>query len=90
LLQQSVYLQAQIVSADQEIEEALLRLSGESHLLPAGSKDVSDWGKTAAEAEMATEEFVKQHLQTSREEMSSVGRIVELCTLHNEVVASSR
>jgi hypothetical protein len=90
LLQQSVYLQAQIVSADQDIEEALLRLSGESHLLPAGSKDVSDWGKTAAEAEMAADEFVTQHLRNSREEMSGVGRIVELCTLQSEVLASSK
>jgi hypothetical protein len=90
LLQQSVYLQAQIASADQDIEEALLRLSGESHLLPAGSKYVLAWGKTAAEAEVATEGFVKQHLQASHEEMSSVNRIVELCTLQSEVLASSK
>jgi hypothetical protein len=90
LLQQSVYLQAQIASADQEIEEALLRLSGESHLLPAGANDVAAWGKTAVEAEAATEEFVKGHLQASREEVGSVSRIVELCSLQSEVLASMK
>lgn len=86
LLQQSVYLQTQIASADQEIEEALLRLSGESHLLPAGSKDVSAWGKTAREAETSTDEFVKGRLQASRQEVSGVSAIVELCSLQSKVL----
>ena len=89
LLQQSVYLQSQITSGDQEIEEALLRLSGESHLLPAGSKDVAAWGKTATEAEATTEELVKEHLQASRQEVSSVSTIVELCSLQSKVLAST-
>ncbi|KAF2831664.1 hypothetical protein CC86DRAFT_366983 [Ophiobolus disseminans] len=89
LLQQSVYLQAQIASADQEIEDALLRLSGESHLLPAGSKDVAAWGKTAAEAEAATKEFVEGHLQASRQEVSSVSTIVELCSLQSKVLGAT-
>jgi hypothetical protein len=88
LLQQSVYLQSQITSADQDIEEALLRLSGESHLLPAGSKDVAAWGKTAAEAEVATKEFVEENLQASRQEVSGVSTIVELCSLHSKVLDS--
>jgi hypothetical protein len=88
LLQQSVYLQAQIASADQEIQEALLRLSGESHLLPAGSKDVADWGKTAAEAEKATREFVEERLAASRQEMSNVGAVVELCALQSMVLGA--
>ena len=86
LLQQSVYLQAQIASADQDIEEALLRLSAESHLLPAGSKDVSAWGSTATEAEAATAEFVRKRLQESRQEIASVGTIVELCSLQSKVL----
>jgi hypothetical protein len=89
LLQQSVYLQTQIASADQEIEEALLRLSAESHLLPAGSKDVSAWGSTATEAEAATFEFVKKRLQASRQEIASVGTIVELCSLQSKVLEAS-
>lgn len=89
LLQQSVYMQAQIASADQEIEEALLRLSGESHLLPAGSKDIPAWGKTAKEAEVATEEVIREHLQASRQELSSVSAIVELCSLQSQVLAST-
>jgi hypothetical protein len=89
LLQQSVYLKNQIASADQDIEEALLRLSGESHLLPAGSKDVSAWGKTAREAEAATETFVKERLQASRQEVGSVSTIVELCSLQSQVLDSA-
>lgn len=86
LLQQSVYLQSQIASADQDIEDALLRLSGESHLLPAGSKDVAAWGKTAKEAEAATEEFVNEKLRASKEEVGNVSRVVEICTLQGEVL----
>lgn len=88
LLQQTVRLQAQIASADQEIEEALLRLSGESHLLPAGSKDVTAWGDTAAEAEATTKDFVGSQLQTSRPEVDSVSTIVELCSLQSKVLSS--
>ncbi|KAH8732865.1 hypothetical protein GQ44DRAFT_765941 [Phaeosphaeriaceae sp. PMI808] len=88
LLQQSVFLQTQILSADQELEDALLRLSGESHLLPAGTKEVTAWSKTAAVAEIATETFVKEHLQASRQEVSSANRTVELCSLQNEVLTA--
>lgn len=86
LLQRSVFLQSQLASADHEIEEALLRLSGESHLLPAGSKDVAAWGRTAAEKETEMEEVVKGHLEKSKEEVGSVSRIVELCSLQSEVL----
>lgn len=89
LLQQSVYLEAQITSMNQDIEEALLHLSGESHLLPAGSKDVVAWGKTAADAELATEEFVEHRLQASKLEVASVSTIVELCSLQSKVLESS-
>ncbi|CAO2656640.1 Nn.00g054430.m01.CDS01 [Neocucurbitaria sp. VM-36] len=88
LLQQSVYLEAQMLTADRDIEEALLRLSGESHLLPAGTKDVAEWGRTAKAAEAATEEFVKEHMQASRQELSSVSAIVEICSLQSKVLAS--
>jgi hypothetical protein len=67
LLQQAVYLQSQLAASDQELEEALLRLSGESHLLPAGTKDASAWGKVAKETENATEAFVKGHLFTAKQ-----------------------
>jgi hypothetical protein len=89
LLQQSVYLKNQIASADQDIEEALLRLSGESHLLPAGSKDVSAWGKTAREAEAATDAYVRERLQAARQEIGSVSTIVELCSLQSKVLDSA-
>ncbi|RMZ66795.1 chromosome segregation SMC common bacterial type [Pyrenophora seminiperda CCB06] len=86
LLQQSVYLETQIASADQDMQDALLRLAGESHLLPAGSKDVAAWGKTAREAEAATVEFVNQKLQDSKKEVSSVQTIVDLCSLQGRVL----
>lgn len=88
LLQQSVYLETQVASADQELEEALLRLSGESHLLPAGSKDVAAWGRATTDAETATEDFVKEHLQDSRQEVSSVTTMVELCSLQGTLLES--
>lgn len=88
LLQQAVYLQSQLAASDQELEEALLRLSGESHLLPAGSKDAGAWGKVASETESATEAFVKKHLQESRQEVSSISAIVDLCSLQSEVLTS--
>ncbi|KAF3046382.1 hypothetical protein E8E12_006494 [Didymella heteroderae] len=88
LLQQAVYLQGQLAASDQELEEALLRLSGESHLLPAGSKDASAWGKVAKETENVTETFVKEHLQESRQEVSSISAIVDLCSLRSKVLAS--
>ncbi|KAF1932135.1 uncharacterized protein M421DRAFT_55175 [Didymella exigua CBS 183.55] len=86
LLQQAVYLQSQLAASDQELEEALLRLSGESHLLPAGSKGASAWGKVAAEAEYATRAFVKEHLQESRQEVSGISAIVDLCSLQSKVL----
>lgn len=89
LLQQAVYLQSQLAASDQELEEALLRLSGESHLLPAGTKDASAWGKVAKETENATEAYVKERLQESRQEVSSISAIVDLCSLQSKVLASA-
>lgn len=86
LLQQSVYLSSQIAAADQDIEDALLRLSGESHLLPAGSKDVSAWGSKAAEAERSTEDFVAEKLQRAGVEVSGVGRVVEMVGLRGSIL----
>lgn len=88
LLQQAVYLQNQLAASGQELEEALLRLSGESHLLPAGSKEAGDWGKIATEAELATETVVKEQLQGSRQEVSSISAIVDLCSLQGRVLTS--
>jgi hypothetical protein len=88
LLQQAVFLQNQLVASNLELEEALLRLSGESHLLPAGSKDASAWGRVATEADAATKTFVKEHLQESRQEVSSISAIVDLCSLQSKVLAS--
>lgn len=89
LLQQAVFLQTQIANSNRELEEALLRLSGESHLLPAGSKDASAWGEVAKQAESATEMDVKEHLQESRQEISSISAIVDLCSLQSRVLASA-
>ncbi|KAF9699751.1 hypothetical protein EKO04_002322 [Ascochyta lentis] len=88
LLQQAVFLQSQLAISDQELSEALLRLSGESHLLPAGAKDASAWGRVATEAGSATEKSVKEHLQESRQEVGRVNTIVDLCSLQSKVLAA--
>jgi hypothetical protein len=88
LLQSTIYLQTQLAAADQDIEEALLRLSGESHLLPAGSKDVAAWGEKAREAEGSTKDFVESRLREGRKEVGSVSTIVELCSLQSKVLES--
>lgn len=88
-LQHSAYLESQVSSADQEIQEALLRLSGESHLLPAGSKDVAAWGNIATATDVATGQFVQQYLQASRKETSSVSALIRLCSLQSQVLASN-
>ena len=88
LLQQTVFLQSQFAGSDQELEEGLLRLSGESHLLPAGSRDASAWGKVAMDAESVTEKVVEEHMYESRQEVSSISAIVDICSLHSKVLAS--
>lgn len=88
LLQQAVFLQNQLAASDQDLEEALLRLSAESHLLPAGSKEASAWGKVATDAENATTKFVKEHLEESRREVGSISTIVDLCSLQSSVLDS--
>ncbi|KAF2253054.1 hypothetical protein BU26DRAFT_515437 [Trematosphaeria pertusa] len=89
LLQQAVYLQAQLSLADEELAEIVLRLSGESHLLPSGSKAITSWGKTATEVEAATEQFVEGRLQESHHEINSIATIVDLCSLQSKVLSSS-
>jgi len=88
LLQQAVYLQTQIASADEETADALLRLSGESHLLPSGTKGIEAWGKTAADTETLNEDFVRAKLQDSRQEINSITTIVELCSWQSKVLSS--
>ncbi|PSN60826.1 hypothetical protein BS50DRAFT_198699 [Corynespora cassiicola Philippines] len=89
LLQQAVYLQSQIASADEETAECLLRLSGESHLLPSGCKDAMTWAKTANQVNAATQSFVKEKLQESRQEIGSINTIVDLCSLQSKVLGSA-
>ncbi|EOA88787.1 hypothetical protein ACJQWK_05856 [Exserohilum turcicum] len=86
LTQQSVFLAAHLAAADQEAREALLRLSAESHLLPAGSQEAAAWGKAAADAEAATELLVREKLHESRKEVAGVAMVVELCSLHSRVL----
>ncbi|KAJ4363703.1 hypothetical protein N0V95_001018 [Ascochyta clinopodiicola] len=88
LLQHAVFFQNQLAIADQELSEALLRLSGESHLLPAGAKDASAWGRIATEAESATDKSVKEYLQAGRQEIDIISTIVDLCSLQSKVLAA--
>lgn len=88
LTQHTVYLGAHLAAADQDAQEALMRLSGESHLLPAagGSREAAAWARTAAEAEAATEQLVKERLEESSKEVASVSRIVDLCSLQSRIL----
>jgi hypothetical protein len=89
LLQQAVYLQTQIASADEETSDALLRLSGESHLLPSGTKGIEAWGKTSAETEALNEDFFRAKLHDSGQEIKSITAIVELCSWQSKVLSST-
>jgi hypothetical protein len=65
LLQQTVYMQTQLSSAEEGLKEALLRLSEESHLLPSGPPVPVAWAKSAAETEIATKAFDLCSLQSN-------------------------
>jgi hypothetical protein len=89
LLQQAVYLQAQLSSADEEITDSLSRLSGESHLIPSGSKGIAAWGRIAMQVEAVTEEFAKTQLQESQLEINSINTVIDLCSLQSKVLSST-
>ena len=89
LLQQAVYLQAQLASADEEITDSLSKLSGESHLIPSGSKGITAWGKIATEAEAGTSKFAMSQLQDSRQEINTINTIVDLCSLQSKVLTAT-
>ncbi|KAJ4990244.1 hypothetical protein SVAN01_04335 [Stagonosporopsis vannaccii] len=89
LLEQVVYLEGQLAASDQELGEALLRLSGESHLLPARSKDASTWGTVATEAERATVSLVRDRLRESHHEVSSIDAVADLCSLQSKVLTAA-
>ncbi|KAJ5026902.1 hypothetical protein J3E71DRAFT_196169 [Bipolaris maydis] len=88
LTQRTVHLAAHLAAADQEAQEALARLSGESHLLPAagGSKEAAAWARMAVEADAATEALVKERLDESAKEVASVAMVVDLCSLQSRVL----
>ena len=90
LLQQAVYLQAQLSSADEEIMDSLSRLSGESHLIPSGSKGIAAWGRIATQVEAATEEFAKTQLQESQLEINNINTVIDLCSLQSKVLSSTQ
>lgn len=89
LLQHAVYLQSQLSTAHEEITESVTRLSEESHLLPSGLKQLSDWSTTTTEAEKATADFVSEQLRESHHEISRINAIVDLCSLQSKVLTST-
>jgi len=86
LLLQAVHLQSQMTLADEEANDSLSRLSGESHLLPSGSKGIESWGKMATQLEDSNENGIKQRLQGSRTQINSITTIVDLCSLQSQVL----
>ncbi|KAL5116267.1 hypothetical protein ACEQ8H_005825 [Pleosporales sp. CAS-2024a] len=90
LTQQAIYLESHLSSADKDMQDTLLRLAGESHLLPAGSKEVAAWGRTAQDTSTQTAEFVLEKVRMSEEEMRGVERIANLAKLQRDVLQSAR
>ncbi|KAJ4287942.1 hypothetical protein N0V90_011957 [Kalmusia sp. IMI 367209] len=88
MLLQAVYLQTQIASADEESNDSLSRLAGESHLLPSGSRGIEHWGKTVIELEAQNAKSIRERLQNSRSEITNIATIVDLCSLHSKVLDS--
>ncbi|KNG44577.1 hypothetical protein DDE82_007670 [Stemphylium lycopersici] len=86
LTQQSIYLSTSLAAADADAEETLLRLAGESHLLPAGSKEVGVWGKMARKADESLESGVKERLEEGKREVQGVSNVVEICGLQGRVL----
>ncbi|KAF1999421.1 hypothetical protein P154DRAFT_225577 [Amniculicola lignicola CBS 123094] len=90
ILQQAVYLKALLSSADEELTEALSRLSEESRLLPSGSKNLLEWGAIACEAEKAVRGFANEERRQGHQEASSVAAMLDLCSLQSEVLAFAK
>lgn len=86
LLQQAVYLQSQLSTADDEIAESLLRLAEESHLLTSGDKGLTAWGRAAAQADASTEGYVSSQLEEIGQEVNHVRTVGELSSLHSKVL----
>jgi hypothetical protein len=89
LLQQTVYLQAKLSSAEEELKESLARLSDESHLLPSGPAEPRAWAAAAREAGATTRAFVEEQLQDSQQDIHKIAAIAELFSLQSKVLASS-
>jgi hypothetical protein len=89
LLQQKVYLQGQLSTADEDSVESLSRLSDESHLLASGSNAPAAWASAAGEAKRTTTAVVSAHLKESHHDINSVNTIVDLCSLQSKVLAST-
>jgi hypothetical protein len=87
LIQQSLYLQSRLASADDEISESLLRLAEESHLLSSGQKELKVWGKTAVQSDGVTSEFVLARLAEIHQEVTKLRVTRELSSLHSKMLA---
>ncbi|KAF2270375.1 hypothetical protein CC78DRAFT_130794 [Lojkania enalia] len=90
LLQEVVYLQAQISAADEEIVDTLSRLSEESHLLGSGSEELTAWSKTAKQVETNTGNVIINELKEIRQELDGIQAIVDLCSLQSTMLVSTK
>lgn len=86
LLQQTVYLQAKLSSAAEELKESLARLSDESHLLPSGPAVPTTWAAAAREAGTATKRFVEEQLRESQQDIERIAGIAQLSLLQRQVI----
>ncbi|KAL1603570.1 hypothetical protein SLS60_005158 [Paraconiothyrium brasiliense] len=89
MLLQTVYLQNQISSADEEMGDSLARLADESHLLPSGSRGIEPWGAAVTELETRNLKSVEERLQSSRSNINNITAIIDLCSLQSKILDSN-
>jgi len=79
LLEHTVYLQLKLSSATTSIEEALGRLSNESHLLSSSSQSLSAWTEASKQNNVDVENTIKEYLQENvKDGIHSQERLIEL------------
>lgn len=90
LLQHAVYMQSKFASTDGELQDALSKLSEESHLLPSGSQSPLVWAKAASEAESATDDLVRTHLQESVRNLATLDAVVNTASLRMQILGLAK
>lgn len=90
LLQHAIYMQTKFTSTDGELRDALSKLSEESHLLPSGSQSPLVWATAASEAEITTNDLVRDHLQESVRNLVALDAVVNTSSLRTQILGLAK